>query len=116
MQAYNERFKKKCGTDANIAAGSYDAVLFWAAAVEKARSFDPEQVAEAHEDNCRDNTHIGRQCIRKEDHQVVMDMHLYQVKDGKNLPIDRIAGRDSIGESMVEKDPEERLTWEIKKK
>src|SRR5439155_645789 len=87
MQAYNARFKKKFGTDANIAAGSYDAVLFWAAAVEKAKSFDPDKVAEAHEGMCVDNTHIGRQCIRKEDHQVVMDMHLYQVKGGKNLPI-----------------------------
>src|SRR5206468_1213725 len=50
---------------------------------------------------CVDNTHIGRQCIRKEDHQVVMDMHLYQVKGGKNLPIARIAGSDSIGEAML---------------
>ncbi|HEU4367791.1 MAG TPA: ABC transporter substrate-binding protein, partial [Methylomirabilota bacterium] len=97
MQAYNDRFKKKFGTDANIAAGSYDAVHFWAAAVEKAKSFDPDKVAEAHEGMCREDTHIGRQCIRKEDHQVVMDMHLYQVKGGKNLPIARIAGSDSIG-------------------
>jgi branched-chain amino acid transport system substrate-binding protein len=92
MQAYNARFKKKFGTDANIAAGSYDAVLFWAAAVEKAKSFDSDKVAEAHEGMCVDNTHIGRQCIRKEDHQVIMDMHLYQVKGGKNLPIAKIAG------------------------
>ncbi len=116
MQAYNARFKKKFGTDANIAAGSYDAVLFWAAAVEKAKSFDPDKVAEAHEGMCVDNTHIGRQCIRKEDHQVIMDMHLYQVKGGKNLPIARIAGSDSIGEAMVGKDPVEGFTWEIKKK
>ncbi|MEK7701679.1 MAG: ABC transporter substrate-binding protein [candidate division NC10 bacterium] len=116
MQAYNARFKKKFGVDANIAAGSYDAVLFWAAAVEKAKSFDPDKVSEAHEGMCRDNTHIGRQCIRKEDHQVVMDMHLYQVKAGKNLPIARIDGKDAIGEPMVGKDPVEGFTWEIKKK
>jgi ABC-type branched-subunit amino acid transport system substrate-binding protein len=116
MQAYNDRFKKKFGTDANIAAGSYDAVHFWAAAVEKAKSFDPDKVAEAHEGMCREDTHIGRQCIRKEDHQVVMDMHLYQVKGGKNLPIARIAGSDSIGAPMVGKDPVEGFTWEIKKK
>jgi branched-chain amino acid transport system substrate-binding protein len=116
MQAYNARFKKKFGTDANIAAGSYDAVLFWAAAVEKAKSFDSDKVAEAHEGMCVDNTHIGRQCIRKEDHQVIMDMHLYQVKGGKNLPIAKIAGSDSIGEAMVGKDPVEGFTWEIKKK
>jgi len=116
MQAYNARFKKRFGTDANIAAGSYDAVLFWAAAVEKAKSFDSDKVAEAHEGMCLDNTHIGRQCIRKEDHQVIMDMHLYQVKGGKNLPIARIAGSDSIGEAMVGKDPVEGFTWEIKKK
>jgi len=36
-----------------------------------------------------------------------MDMHLYQVKGGKNLPIARIAGSDSIGEAMVGKDPVE---------
>src|SRR5438093_990680 len=87
MQAFNARFKKRFGVDANIAAGAYDAVHFWAAAVEKAQSFDPDRVAEAHEGMCRDDTHIGRQCIRKEDHQVVMDMHLSQVKGGKNLPI-----------------------------
>ncbi|MBI2160869.1 MAG: ABC transporter substrate-binding protein [Candidatus Rokubacteria bacterium] len=116
MQAYNARFKKKFGVDANIAAGSYDAVLFWAAAVEKAKSFDPDKVAAAHEGMCRDNTHIGRQCIRKEDHQVVMDMHLYQVKAGQNLPIARIDGKDAIGEPMVGKDPVEGFTWEIKKK
>ncbi len=116
MQAFNQRFKKKFGVDANIAAGAYDAVLFWAAAVEKAKSFDPDQVAEAHEGMCLDNTHIGRQCIRKEDHQVVMDMHLYQVKGGKNLPIARINGSDTIGEPMVGKDPVAGFTWELKKK
>jgi hypothetical protein len=65
---------------------------------------------------CVDNTHIGRQCIRKEDHQVVMDMHLYQVKDGKNLPIAVVAGKDSIGEAMVGQDPIKDFSWDIKKK
>jgi branched-chain amino acid transport system substrate-binding protein len=116
MQAFNAKFKKRWGHDANIAAGAYDAVLFWAAAVEKAKTFDSDKVAEAHEGMCFDNTHIGRQCIRKEDHQVVMDMHLYQVKGGKNIPIARIEGKDSIGEPMVGKDPAEGFTWEIKKK
>jgi branched-chain amino acid transport system substrate-binding protein len=116
MQAFNAKFKKKYGFDANIAAGAYDAVLFWAAAVEKAKTFDSDKVAEAHEGMCLDNTHIGRQCIRKEDHQVVMDMHLYRVEKGKNIPIARIAGSDTIGEPMVGKDPVEGFTWEIKKK
>src|SRR3989442_12045723 len=116
MQAFNGKFKKKYGVDANIMAGAYDAVMFWAAAVEKAKSFDSDKVAEAQEGMCVDNTHIGRQCIRKEDHQVVMDMHLYQVKDGKNLPIAVVAGKDSIGESMVGQDPIKDFTWDIKKK
>jgi len=116
MQAFNAKFKKKYGFDANIAAGAYDAVLFWAAAVEKAKTFDSDKVSEAHEGMCLDNTHIGRQCIRKEDHQVVMDMHLYRVEKGRNLPIARIAGSDTIGEPMVGKDPVEGFTWEIKKK
>ncbi|HEX9819781.1 MAG TPA: ABC transporter substrate-binding protein [Methylomirabilota bacterium] len=116
MQAFNAKFKKKFGLDANIAAGAYDAVLFWAAAVEKAKTFDSDKVAAAHEGMCLDNTHIGRQCIRKEDHQVVMDMHLYRVEKGKNLPIARIAGSDTIGEPMVGKDPLAGFTWEIKKK
>ena len=116
MQAFNAKFKKKFGLDANIMAGAYDAVLFWAAAAEKAKSFDSDKVAEAQEGMCLDNTHIGRQCIRKEDHQVVMDMHLYQVKDGKNLPIAVVAGKDSIGESMVGQDPLKDFSWDIKKK
>jgi ABC-type branched-subunit amino acid transport system substrate-binding protein len=116
MQAFNARFKKRWNLDANIAAGAYDAVLFWAAAVEKARSFDADKVSAAHEGLCLDETHIGRQCIRKEDHQVVMDMHLYRVEKGKNVPIARIEGKDSIGEPMVGKDPIEGFTWEIKKK
>jgi branched-chain amino acid transport system substrate-binding protein len=116
MQAFNTKFKKKFGIDANIAAGAYDAVLFWAAAVEKAQTFDSDKVAEAHEGMCLDNTHIGRQCIRKDDHQVVMDMHLYRVEKGKNVPIARIAGSDTIGAPMVGKDPVEGFTWEIKKK
>jgi branched-chain amino acid transport system substrate-binding protein len=116
MQAFNTKFKKKFGIDANIAAGAYDAVLFWAAAVEKAKTFDSDKVAEAHEGMCLDNTHIGKQCIRKEDHQVVMDMHLYRVEKGKNIPIARIAGSDTIGAPMVGKDPVEGFTWEIKKK
>ncbi len=116
MQAFNDKFKKRWGHDANIAAGAYDAVLFWAAAAEKAKSFDPDKVAAAHEGMCLDNTHIGRQCIRKEDHQVVMDMHLYRVEKGKNVPIARVAGSDTIGEPMVGKDPVEGFTWEIKKK
>src|SRR4029450_221685 len=37
MQAFNAKFKKKFGIDANIAAGAYDAVLFWAAAAENAK-------------------------------------------------------------------------------
>src|SRR5206468_3120739 len=44
------------------------------------------------------------------------DMNLYQVKGGKNLPIARIAGTDSIGEPMVGKDPVEGFSWELKKK
>ncbi|HZF04586.1 MAG TPA: ABC transporter substrate-binding protein [Patescibacteria group bacterium] len=116
MQAFNERFKKKFGVDGNIMAGAYDGVLFWAAAAEKAKSFDADKVAAALEGMCLDNTHIGRQCVRKEDHQVVMDMHLYQVKGGKNLPIARLEGKDTIGEPMVGKDPVEGFTWEIKKK
>ena len=116
MQAFNQKFKKRWNVDANIAAGSYDAVLFWAAAAEKAKSFDPDKVSAAHEGMCLDATHIGRQCIRKEDHQVVMDMHLYRVEKGKNIPIARIAGADTIGEPMVGKDPVEGFTWEIKKK
>jgi branched-chain amino acid transport system substrate-binding protein len=116
MQAFNAKFKKRYNVDGNIMAGAYDAVLFWAAAAEKAKSFDADKVAEAQEGMCLDNTHIGRQCIRKEDHQVVMDMHLYQVKGGKNLPIARLLGKDTIGEPMVGKDPVEGFTWELKKK
>jgi branched-chain amino acid transport system substrate-binding protein len=116
MQAFNEKFKKRFGVEGNIMAGAYDGVLFWAAAAEKAGSFDADKVAAALEGMCLDNTHIGRQCIRKEDHQVVMDMHLYQVKGGKNLPIAVVAGKDTIGEPMVGKDPVEGFTWDIKKK
>jgi hypothetical protein len=45
-----------------------------------------------------------------------MDMYLYRVEKGKNIPLARIAGSDSIGEPMVGKDPVEGFTWEIKKK
>jgi hypothetical protein len=38
------------------------------------------------------------------------------VKGGKNLPIAKINGSDSIGAAMVGKDPVEGFTWEIKKK
>jgi branched-chain amino acid transport system substrate-binding protein len=116
MQAFNGKFKKRFGVDANIAAGAYDGVIFWANAVEKAKSFDSDAVSAALEGMCLDNTHVGRQCIRKEDHQVVMDMYLYRVEKGKNIPIARVAGSDSIGEPMVGKDPVEGFSWEIKKK
>ena len=116
MQAFNERFKKRWGVEPNIAAGSYDGVIFWAEAVKKAGSFDADKVAKALEGMCLDNTHIGRQCIRPEDHQMVMDMHLYRIQNGKNLPIALIEGKDSIGAPMVGKDPVEGFTWDIKKK
>jgi ABC-type branched-subunit amino acid transport system substrate-binding protein len=116
MQAFNDKFKKRFGVEGNIMAGAYDGVLFWAAAAEKVGSFDSDKIAGALEGMCLDNTHIGRQCIRKDDHQVVMDMHLYQVKGGKNLPIAVVAGKDTIGEPMVGKDPVEGFTWDIKKK
>ncbi|MBI4589604.1 MAG: ABC transporter substrate-binding protein [Candidatus Rokubacteria bacterium] len=116
MQAFVTRFKKRWGVDPNIAAGAYDGVIFWAEAVKKAGSFDADKVSKALEGMCMDNTHIGRQCIRAEDHQMVMDMHLYRVEKGKNVPIARIAGKDSIGEPMVGKDPVAGFTWEIKKK
>jgi branched-chain amino acid transport system substrate-binding protein len=116
MQSVNARFKKRFGVDGNIMAGAYDGVMFWAAAVEKVKSFDADKVAAALEGMCLENTHVGTQCIRKEDHQVVMDMHLYKVQKGKNIPIARLEGRDTIGEPMVGKDPVEGFTWEIKKK
>jgi branched-chain amino acid transport system substrate-binding protein len=116
MQSVNARFKKRFGTDGNIMAGAYDGVMFWAAAVEKVKSFDADKVAAALEGMCLENTHVGTQCIRKDDHQVVMDMHLYKVEKGKNIPIARLEGRDTIGEPMVGKDPVEGFTWEIKKK
>ena len=116
MQAFNERFKKRWGVEPNIAAGSYDGVIFWAEAVKKVGSFDADKVAKALEGMCLDNTHIGRQCIRPEDHQMVMDMHLYRIQNGKNLPIALIEGKDSIGAPMVGKDPVEGFTWDIKKK
>ncbi len=116
MQAVNERFKKKFGVDGNIMAGAYDGVMFWARAVEQVKSFDADKVAAALEGMCLEDTHVGRQCIRKEDHQVVMDMHLYQVRGGKNLPIAVVKGHDTIGEPMVGKDPVAGFTWELKKK
>jgi branched-chain amino acid transport system substrate-binding protein len=116
MQSVNGRFKKRFGVDGNIMAGAYDGVMFWAAAVEKVKSFDADKVAAALEGMCLENTHVGTQCIRKDDHQVVMDMHLYKVEKGKNIPIARLEGRDTIGEPMVGKDPVEGFTWEIKKK
>lgn len=116
MQAYNAKFKKRFNIDSNMMAGAYDGVLFWAEAVKKAGSLDADKVVKALEGMCLDNTHIGRQCIRAEDHQVVMDMHLYRVEKGKNVPIARIEGKDSIGEAMVGKDPVAGFTWEIKKK
>jgi ABC-type branched-subunit amino acid transport system substrate-binding protein len=116
MQAFNTKFKKKFNTDANIMAGAYDGVLFWAAAAEKAKSFDPDKLVPILEGMCLDETHIGRQCIRKEDHQVVMDMHLYRVEKGKNIPIATLPGKDTIGEPMVGKDPVEGFTWDLKKK
>jgi branched-chain amino acid transport system substrate-binding protein len=116
MQAFNAKFKRKFGVDANIMAGAYDGLMFWATAVEKVKSFDADKVAAALEGMCLEGTHVGRQCIRKEDHQVVMDMHLYQVKGGKNIPIAVVAGPDTIGSPMVGRDPVEGFTWEIKKK
>jgi branched-chain amino acid transport system substrate-binding protein len=116
MRAFNEKFKKRWGVDANIAAGAYDAVYFWKTAVEKAGSFDADKVADAHEGLCIDSTHIGRQCIRPDDHQVVMDMHLYRVQKGKAIPIARIAGTDAIGEPLVGRNPLAGFTWDIKKK
>ena len=116
MKAFNDKFKKRWGLDANIAAGAYDAVYFWKTAVEKAGSFDADTVADAHEGLCIDHTHIGRQCIRKDDHQVVMDMHLYRMEKGKAVPIARIAGTDAIGEPLVGANPLAGFTWEIKKK
>ncbi len=116
MQDFSARFKKRWGVEPNIAAGAYDGVMFWAEAVKKAGSFDAEKVSKALEGMCLDNTHIGRQCIRPEDHQVVMDMHLYRIEKGKNIPIALIEGKDSIGEPMVGKDPIPGFTWEIKKK
>jgi branched-chain amino acid transport system substrate-binding protein len=116
MQAFNARFKKKFGVDGNIMAGAYDGVLFWAAAVEKVKTFDADKVVEALEGMCLEGTHVGRQCIRKEDHQVIMDMHLYRVEKGRNVPILTLSGKDTIGEPMVGKDPVAGFTWEIKKK
>jgi branched-chain amino acid transport system substrate-binding protein len=116
MQAFNAKFKKRFNLDANIMASTYDGILFWAAAVEKAKTFDADKVSAALEGLCLDDTHVGRQCIRKEDHQVVMDMHLYRVEQGKNMPIATLKGEDTIGEAMVGKDPVAGFTWEIKKK
>ncbi|PYN91901.1 MAG: hypothetical protein DMD89_29410 [Candidatus Rokuibacteriota bacterium] len=116
MKAFNDKFKTRWGVDANIAAGAYDAVYFWKTAVEKAGSFDADKVAEAHEGLCLEATHTGRQCIRTADHQVVMDLRLYRVQQGKSVPGARIAGSDAIGEPLVGKNPLAGFTWDIKQK
>lgn len=116
MQAFNARFKNRFGIDSNMMAGAYDGILFWAAAVEKAKSFDADRLVPVLEGMCLDNTHVGRQCIRKEDHQAVMDTHVYRVEKGRNVPVARVAGADAIGEPMVGKDPVAGFTSDIKKK
>lgn len=122
MQAFNKKFraytKKVTGKelDGNISMGAYDGVYFWANAVNKIKSLEADKVVKAMEGSCIENGKQGRACIRPEDHQVMYDIDIYKIADGKNVPIKRLKAADIAGEPMVGKDPLPGFTWEIKKK
>ena len=122
MQAFNKKFraytKKVTGKeiDGNLSMGAYDGVYFWANAVNKVGTVDADKVVKAMEGSCFDNGHVGRSCIRPEDHQVMMDIAIYKISKGRNEPIATLKASDIAGEPMVGKDPIPGFTWEIKKK
>jgi urea transport system substrate-binding protein len=86
-QAFIERFHKRFGADypnvTELAMGTYQGFLLWAAGVKKANSIDRLKVIEALESGIKIDAPSGVVTIDPPTHHCVLDVHIAEVKDKK---------------------------------
>jgi branched-chain amino acid transport system substrate-binding protein len=86
-QAFVERFHKRFGADypniTELAMGTYQGFLLWAAGVKKAGSIDRLKVIEALETGINIDAPSGLVTIDPPTHHCVLDVHIAEVKDKK---------------------------------
>jgi urea transport system substrate-binding protein len=85
--AFIERFHKRFGADypnvTELAMGTYQGFLLWAAGVKKANSIDRLKVIEALETGIKIDAPSGVVTIDPPTHHCVLDVHIAEVKDKK---------------------------------
>ena len=86
-QAFVERFHKRFGADypnvTELAMGTYQGFLLWAAGVKKANSVDRMKVIEALETGISIDAPSGKVTIDPPTHHCILDVHIAEVKDKK---------------------------------
>jgi urea transport system substrate-binding protein len=85
--AFIERFHKRFGSDypnvTELAMGTYQGFLLWAAGVKKANSIDRLKVIEALETGIKIDAPSGVVTIDPPTHHCVLDVHIAEVRDKK---------------------------------
>ncbi len=85
--AFLERFHKRFGADypnvTELAMGTYQGFLLWAAGVKKANSVDRMKVIEALETGISIDAPSGKVTIDPPTHHCVLDVHIAEVRDKK---------------------------------
>lgn len=83
-------------------ADSYGVLYLYKAAVEKAGSTETDAVRTAME-GLEWDTPQGRKTMRAGDHQAIQDMYVVQIKGGEFGIINKIPGKDVVGEDACER-------------
>jgi urea transport system substrate-binding protein len=104
-QAFIERFHKRFGADypnvTELAMGTYQGFLLWAAAVKKANSVDRLKVIEALETGIKIDAPSGLVTIDPPTHHCVLDVHIAEVKDKKLNVLEDFAQQKPLDTAAV---------------
>jgi branched-chain amino acid transport system substrate-binding protein len=92
-----DAFRAAYGKDPDLyGADSYGLIYAYKAAVEKAKSTDPDKVREALS-GLKWMTPQGEKVIRAGDHQAVQTMYVVRVDNGKFQIVSKVPGEEAIG-------------------
>ena len=98
-----DAFRAAYGKDPDLyGADSYGLIYAYKAAVEKAKSTDPDKVREALS-GLKWMTPQGEKVIRAGDHQAVQTMYVVRVDNGKFQIVSKVPGEEAIGPDTCER-------------
>jgi len=99
VEKYRKLYKE---VPSKFVSGTYEAVLWLAQAVDKAKSTDSEAVIKALEDSTF-NGPQGPKKMRAGDHQAIMNMYILKCEGGKHVIVDHRKGEEVIHPNMCNK-------------